>query len=263
MKIRPLYDRIVVKRIEEKEQMQGGLYIPDSAKEKPQEGEVVAVGKGKRLEDGKVVPLDVQVGDRILFGKYSGSDIKMDGEEFLIMREDEVLGILEAAAQSGARKLAKESKKRMAKQIVYAENSRQAILRGVNQLADAVKVTLGPKGRNVVLEKKFGGPNITKDGVTVAKEIELKDPLENMGAQMVREVASKTSDVAGDGTTTATILAQAIFREGVKAVAAGANPMALKRGIEKAVDSGHRGSQEALQAGHRRHDRAGRHDFRQ
>ncbi|HTX38943.1 MAG TPA: chaperonin GroEL [Bryobacteraceae bacterium] len=124
----------------------------------------------------------------------------------------------------------------MAKQIVYSESSRQAILRGVNQLADCVKVTLGPKGRNVVLEKKFGGPNITKDGVTVAKEVELKDPLENMGAQMVREVASKTSDVAGDGTTTATILAQSIFREGVKAVAAGANPMALKRGIEKAVD---------------------------
>ena len=124
-----------------------------------------------------------------------------------------------------------------AKQIVYSEASRQAILRGVNQLADAVKVTLGPKGRNVVIEKKFGGPTITKDGVTVAKEIELKDPLENMGAQMVREVASKTSDVAGDGTTTATILAQAIYREGVKAVAAGANPMALKRGIERAVDA--------------------------
>src|ERR1700732_3105136 len=123
----------------------------------------------------------------------------------------------------------------MAKQIIYAENSRQAILRGVNQLADAVKVTLGPKGRNVVLEKKFGGPNITKDGVTVAKEIELKDPRENMGAQMVREVASKTSDVAGGGTTTATILAQAIYREGVKAVTAGANPMAMKRGIDKAV----------------------------
>ena len=123
-----------------------------------------------------------------------------------------------------------------AKQVVYGENARQAILRGVNQLADAVKVTLGPKGRNVVLEKKFGGPTITKDGVTVAKEIELKDPLENMGAQMVREVASKTSDVAGDGTTTATILAQCIFREGVKSVAAGANPMALKRGIEKAVE---------------------------
>jgi chaperonin GroEL len=123
----------------------------------------------------------------------------------------------------------------MAKHIVHGEESRQAILRGVNLLADAVKVTLGPKGRNVVIEKKFGSPTITKDGVTVAKEIELKDGLENMGAQMVREVASKTSDVAGDGTTTATVLAQAIYREGVKTVAAGANPMAMKRGIEKAV----------------------------
>jgi chaperonin GroEL len=124
----------------------------------------------------------------------------------------------------------------MAKQILHGEDSRQAILRGVNTLADAVKVTLGPKGRNVVIEKKFGSPTITKDGVTVAKEIELKDALENMGAQMVREVASKTSDVAGDGTTTATVLAQAIYREGVKTVAAGANPMALKRGIDKAVE---------------------------
>ncbi len=123
----------------------------------------------------------------------------------------------------------------MAKQVIHGEDSRAAILRGVNQLADAVKVTLGPKGRNVVIDKKFGSPTITKDGVTVAKEIELKDSLENMGAQMVREVASKTSDVAGDGTTTATILAQAIFKEGVRTVAAGANPMALKRGIEKAV----------------------------
>src|SRR5579872_6101304 len=124
----------------------------------------------------------------------------------------------------------------MPKQIVTGEASRQSILRGVNALADAVKITLGPKGRNAVIEKKFGAPIITKDGVTVAKEIELRDPLENMGAQMVREVASKTSDVAGDGTTTATILAQSIFREGVKAVAAGANPMALKRGTEKAVE---------------------------
>ncbi|MDM7924376.1 MAG: chaperonin GroEL [Pyrinomonadaceae bacterium] len=123
----------------------------------------------------------------------------------------------------------------MAKQVIHGEDSRSAILRGVNQLADAVKVTLGPKGRNVVIDKKFGSPTITKDGVTVAKEIELKDTLENMGAQMVREVASKTSDVAGDGTTTATVLAQAIFKEGVRTVAAGANPMALKRGIEKAV----------------------------
>jgi chaperonin GroEL len=123
----------------------------------------------------------------------------------------------------------------MAKQVIHGEDSRAAILRGVNQLADAVKVTLGPKGRNVVIDKKFGSPTITKDGVTVAKEIDLKDPLENMGAQMVREVASKTSDVAGDGTTTATVLAQAIFKEGVRTVAAGANPMALKRGIEQAV----------------------------
>jgi chaperonin GroEL len=123
----------------------------------------------------------------------------------------------------------------MAKQITYGNDSRQAVLRGVNRLADAVKVTLGPKGRNVVLDKKFGSPVITKDGVTVAKEIDLKEPLENMGAQMVREVASKTSDVAGDGTTTATVLAQSIYREGIKNVTAGANPMDVKRGIEKAV----------------------------
>src|SRR5260370_9609264 len=125
----------------------------------------------------------------------------------------------------------------MAKQIVTGENSRQAILRGVNILADAVKITLGPKGRNAVIEKKFGAPIITKDGVTVAKEIELQDPLENMGAQMVREVASKTSDVAGDGTTTATVLAQTTYREGVKTVPAGASPTALKRGIQRAADA--------------------------
>src|SRR6186713_2727375 len=125
----------------------------------------------------------------------------------------------------------------MAKQIIYGEQSRQAILRGVNQLADAVKVTLGPKGRNVILDRKFGAPTITKDGVTVAREIDLRDPLENMGAQMAREVASKTSDIAGDGTTTATVLAQAIYREGAKNVVAGANPMEIKRGVEKAVEA--------------------------
>ena len=125
----------------------------------------------------------------------------------------------------------------MAKQITYGEQSRQAILRGVNQLADAVKVTLGPKGRNVVLDKKFGSPLITKDGVTVAKEIDLGDRFQNMGAQMVREVATKTSDLAGDGTTTATVLAQAIVREGMRLVAAGANPMSLKKGLEAAVDA--------------------------
>ena len=125
----------------------------------------------------------------------------------------------------------------MAKRITYGDASRQAILRGVNGLANAVKVTLGPKGRNVILSKSFGSPTITKDGVTVAKEIELKDALENMGAQMVKEVASKTSDTAGDGTTTATVLAQAIYREGAKNVTAGANPMAIKRGIDKSVEA--------------------------
>src|SRR3989440_5045744 len=125
----------------------------------------------------------------------------------------------------------------MAKQITYGDASRQAILNGVNSLANAVRVTLGPKGRHVILDKAFGSPTITKDGVTVAKEIDLPDPLENMGAQMVKEVASKTSDVAGDGTTTATVLAQAIYREGAKNVAAGANPMAIKRGIERAVET--------------------------
>src|SRR5512147_2916947 len=124
----------------------------------------------------------------------------------------------------------------MAKQLMYGDSARASILKGVNQLADAVKATLGPKGRNAILDKKFGAPTITKDGVTVAKEIELKNPYENMGAQLVREVASKTSDTAGDGTTTATVLAQAIFREGVKNITAGANPMEIQRGINKAVE---------------------------
>src|SRR6266852_4709383 len=125
----------------------------------------------------------------------------------------------------------------MAKQIVYGDSSRQGILRGVNSLADAVKVTLGPRGRNVILDKKFGSPTITKDGVTVAKEIELEDPYENMGAQLVREVASKTSDIAGDGTTTATVLAESIYKEGLRNVTAGANPTSLQRGINKAVEA--------------------------
>src|SRR5215468_9600758 len=195
MKIRPLQDRVLVKRHEEEvEKTKGGIIIPDTAKEKPQQGKVIAVGKGKANDDGKVTPLDVKVGDTILFGKYSGSEIKLDGEEHLIMREEDIL-------------------------------------------ADAVTVTLGPRGRNVILEKSFGAPNVTKDGVTVAKEIELEDKFENMGAQMVKEVASKTSDVAGDGTTTATVLARAIFTEGLKMVVAGHDPMTLKRGIEKAVSS--------------------------
>ncbi len=151
-----------------------------------------------------------------------------------------------------------------AKEVRFSDDARTRMVKGVNILANAVKVTLGPKGRNAVLEKSFGAPTITKDGVVVAKEIELKDKFENMGAQMVKEVASATSDEAGDGTTTATVLAQAIVREGLKAVAAGVNPMDLKRGIDHAVDGRDRGAEEALQAlqGHQG-DRAGRHDLGQ
>ena len=152
----------------------------------------------------------------------------------------------------------------MAKEIKYDQNAREALLKGVNTLADAVKVTLGPKGRNVILEKSFGSPTVTKDGVTVAKEIELEDKFENMGAQMVKEVASKTCDVAGDGTTTATVLAQAIYSEGAKLVAAGHNPMELKRGIDKAVESGYRRAEKTFQT-HKgpERDRPGRNDLRE
>ncbi len=151
-----------------------------------------------------------------------------------------------------------------AKILLYDEEARKSLLKGVNTLADAVKVTLGPKGRNVIIDKSYGSPTVTKDGVTVAKEIELEDKFENMGAQMVKEVASKTSDVAGDGTTTATILAQAIYREGVKAVAAGSNPMDIKRGIDKAVESCCQRTQQNEQAHQRsKRNRSGRHYFRQ
>ena len=249
MNVRPLHDRLIVQRLEESAQRAGAIIIPDSAKEKPQQGKVLAAGLGKTNDDGKRVPLDVKAGDTILFGKYSGQEIKLDGVEYLIMKEDDVLAIEIAGAPQSVpgewraakrRQLSRPQRRRgtehmMANQITYGDASRQAILRGVNSLANAVKVTLGPKGRNVILDRKFGSPTITKDGVTVAKEIDLKDALENMGAQMVKEVASKTSDVAGDGTTTATVLAQAIYREGAKNVTAGANPMAIKRGIEKAV----------------------------
>src|SRR5580704_13658398 len=208
MKIRPLHDRVIVKREEEERKSPGGIVIPDTATEKPIFGKVVAVGKGKILENGEIRPLDLKVGDKILFGKYSGTEVKMDGDELVVMREEDVR---------------------------FSDDARQRMFKGVNILANAVKVTLGPKGRNAVLDKSFGAPTVTKDGVSVAKEIELKDKFENMGAQMVKEVASNTSDEAGDGTTTATVLAQAIIREGLKSVAAGANPMDLKRGIDQAV----------------------------
>src|SRR5579875_2323352 len=218
MKFRPLHDRVLIRRVEQEEKTAGGIIIPDTAKEKPMEGEVIAVGPGARDESGKIQPLDVKPGDRVVFGKWSGTEVKIDGEELIIMKESDIMGVLEASAA--------------AKKVEFHGDARERMLRGVDILANAVRVTLGPKGRNVVLDKSFGAPRITKDGVTVAKEIELADKFENVGAQMVREVASKTSDQAGDGTTTATVLAQAIVREGAKAVAAGLNPMDLKRGID-------------------------------
>src|SRR5881394_1011042 len=175
LKVFPLADRVAIRPLEDTEEMRGGLYIPDTAKEKPIQGEVIAVGPG-RLEKGQRVPMELKVGDRVVYGKYTGSQVELDEEEIILIKESDVIA------------------------------------------------------------KKFGNPTITKDGVTVAKEIELEDPIENMGAQMVKEVATKTSDIAGDGTTTATVLAQAIFREGLKSVTAGANPMSLKRGIDKAVE---------------------------
>ena len=205
------------------------LVLPDTAKEKPQKGKVLAVGDGRFDEDGeKRIPLDVSKGDKVLYSKYGGTEIKVDGEDLLVLRESDVLAKVEPR---------KRRTETMAhKELKYDGEARKALEAGVDAVANAVKVTLGPKGRYVVLDKKFGAPTITNDGVTIAREIEVEDVFENQGAQLVREVATATNDVAGDGTTTATVLAQAIVREGLKNVAAGANPLGLKRGIEKAVD---------------------------
>ena len=227
MKLKPLGDRLIVRAIEEEETTASGLVLPDTAKEKPQKGKVIAVGDGRLDDDGKRIPLDVKEGDEVLYSKYGGTEIKVDGEDLLVLRESDVL----------AKVASKESETKMAhKEIKYAAEARKSLEAGVDAVANAVKVTLGPKGRYVVLDKKFGAPTITNDGVTIAREIEVEDVFENQGAQLVREVATATNDVAGDGTTTATVLAQAIVRQGLKNVAAGANPLALKRGIERAVD---------------------------
>ena len=230
LKLQPLEDRVVILPSDEAETMRGGLYIPDTAKEKPTQGEVIAVGPG-RFEKGARVPMELTVGDKVIYGKYSGTPFTARRR-----RSDHHQGL----GHSRQDRLSRHSHRRLttmaAKELLFNVDARAKLKRGVDQLAEAVKVTLGPKGRNVVIDKKFGSPTVTKDGVTVAKEIELADPIENMGAQMVKEVATKTSDLAGDGTTTATVLAQAIFREGLKNVTAGANPMELKRGIDKAVE---------------------------
>ncbi len=248
MKVRPLQDRLLVRRVEEEEKTKGGIIIPDT-----RQGEA-ARGRGHRRRQrasaartARSSPLDVKAGDRVLFGKYAGTEIKLDGEEHLILREDDSprrhREVNAPPSEQPEARLTWQPKK-----LFSTSRPAARILRGVNALADAVKVTLGPKGRNVVIEKSFGAPTVTKDGVTVAKEIELENKFENMGAQMVREVASKTTDIAGDGTTTATVLAQAIFREGSKLVAAGHNPMEIKRGIDAAVERVDRDAEEAGEA---------------
>src|SRR5262249_19417488 len=191
-------------------------------------------------DNGKFVEMDLAEGDEIVFSKYGGAEIRGGTDDYLILRGSdgvaEVTGGREPAGGAAERDTRRSGKDMAHKELKFNEDARRSLERGVNILADAVKVTLGPKGRYVVLDKKFGAPTITNDGVTIARQIKVEDVFENQGAQLVREVATATNDVAGDGTTTATVLAQAIVREGMKNVAAGANPMALKRGIETAVD---------------------------
>ena len=195
--------------------------------------------------------MDVKVDDTVLYAKYAGTTIKLDGKEYPDSEGNRYSGncrvtcpdcsLLDRSLRTlHVRIYIVEENKNMAKQIIFEDDARRALKAGVDALANAVKTTLGPKGRNVALDKKWGSPTVTHDGVTVAKEIELKDPFENMGAQLLKEAATKTNDVAGDGTTTATVLAQAIVNEGLKNVTAGANPMLLKRGIEAGRDADRR-----------------------
>ncbi len=221
MSLHPLDDRIVVRPGESEETTASGLVIPDTAKEKPQQGEVLAVGPGRRAESsGELIPLDIAVGDTVVYSKYGGHRDHRRGR---------------GSADPVEPRRPGQGDQVMPKILKFDEAARRGLEAGVNKLADTVKVTLGPKGRNVVIEKKFGAPTITNDGVSIAREVELDDVFENMGAQLVKEVATKTNDVAGDGTTTATVLAQSLIKEGLRNVAAGANPLGLRKGIDKAV----------------------------
>ena len=258
--IRPLHDRVIVKRVKEEEKTKGGIIIPDTAKEKPIEGEVVAVGNGKVLEDGKVRKLDVKVGDRILFGKYSGTEVKVDGEEHLILREDDVLGVLERTLQQG-----KTKQNMAAKEIVYTENARNLILAGVNALADAVKVTLGPKGRNVVIEKSFGSPDRHEGRRHRRQGNRAREPLREHG-----RADGARSRVARPATWPATARRRrpcSRRRSTARAASSsrpGHNPMEIKRGIDKAVEAVVEAPQEDRQADQGPEgDRAGRHHQRQ
>ena len=218
LNVRPIGDKVLVEAVEEKEEKgkKGGIIIPDTAKEKPMESVVVALGTGKTDDNGKKVPFEMKKGDRVLVSQIRRHGNQTRGQG---IQDPQFRGCPGRARVTINPQLSTINNTIIimaAKQLLFDENARQSLLKGVSKLAKAVAATLGPKGRNVVLDKKYGSPTVTKDGVTVAKEIELEDPCENMGAQMVREVASKTSDDAGDGTTTATILAEAIFREGLE-----------------------------------------------
>ena len=234
-KLRPLGDRVVVKPSAREEMTKSGIVLPDTAKEKPQEGTILAVGPGRILDDGKREAMDVKVGQKVLYGKYAGTEFKVDGDELLIVSQKDILAIVAPARRPRVRHHTPGGTPKLAKQLIFDETARRSLKRGIDRLADAVRVTIGPKGRNVVLDKKFGAPTITNDGVTIARDVELEDPFENMGAQLLKEVATKTDDVAGDGTTTAVVLGQAMVAEGLRVVTAGANPMVIKSGIEKAV----------------------------
>ncbi len=245
-KITPLGTRVLVKRIEPAEQKsEGGIFLPDTAKEKPQEAEVLALGNGKN-DEGEIIEFSVKVGDKVLISKYGGnrSEDRRRGVRHRERKRHSRRPLLKTGAGLVQDKpLSEHSIKPTSRIQISWPNNSPSMKKRVTpssrcpQARESVKATLGPAGRNVILDKKFGSPTITKDGVTVAKEIELTCPYENMGAQLIKEVSSKTSDIAGDGTTTATVLAEAIFSEGLRNVTAGANPISLQRGIMKAANA--------------------------
>ena len=227
MKLKPLGDRLIVRAIEEEETTASGLVLPDTAKEKPQKGKVLAVGDGGSTTTASASRSTSRRATRSSTASTAAPRSRSTAR---------ICSCCASPTSSPSRVLRRSEQDMAHKELKYSSEARKALEAGVDAVANAVKVTLGPKGRYVVLDKKFGAPTITNDGVTIAREIEVEDVFENQGAQLVREVATATNDVAGDGTTTATVLAQAIVRQGLKNVAAGANPLALKRGIEKAVD---------------------------
>ena len=240
-KLRPLGDRVVIKPTPREEMTKSGIVLPDTAKEKPQEGEILAVGPGRSLDDGKREAMDVKVGQKVLYAQVRRHRVQGRGRRAPDRQPEghprDRRGLTPRPAPRPHPPAATRRNFTLAKQLIFDETARRSLKKGIDRLADAVKVTIGPKGRNVVLDKKFGSPTITNDGVTIARDIELDDPFENMGAQLLKEVATKTDDVAGDGTTTAVVLGQAMVAEGLRVVTAGANPMVVKRGIEKAVEA--------------------------